>query len=65
MLVARVDQDSRVYDNGLRAGDIITAVNNRWQVTNLEKLSEIIRQTQGTFALNVVRDNRRLFLVIQ
>jgi Do/DeqQ family serine protease len=65
VLVARVDQDSRAYDNGLRAGDIITAVNNRWQVTNLEKLSEIIRQTQGTFALNVVRDNRRLFLVIQ
>jgi S1-C subfamily serine protease len=65
MLVARVDQDSRVYDNGLRAGDIITAVNNRWQVRNLEELSEIIRQTRGAFALNVVRDNRRLFLVIQ
>jgi serine protease DegQ len=65
VLVARVDENSRAYDNGLRAGDIITAVNNRWQVRSMEELSEIIRQTRGTFALNVLRDNRRLFLVIQ
>jgi serine protease DegQ len=65
VLVARVDPGSRAYDNGLQPGDIITAVNNRWQVRNREELTEIIRQTRGTFALNVLRDNRRLFLVIQ
>jgi Do/DeqQ family serine protease len=65
VLVARVDQGSRAYGNGLRPGDIITAVNNRWQVRNLQELSEIVGQTRGTFALNVLRDNRRLFLVIQ
>jgi Do/DeqQ family serine protease len=65
VLVARVEPGSRADSNGLRAGDIITAVNNRWQVQNLQELSNIIRQTQGTFALNVLRDNRRLFLVIR
>lgn len=65
VLVAQVDPDSRAFNNGLRAGDIITAVNNRWQVRNMEELSGIIREAQGTFALNVLRDNRRLFLVIQ
>jgi len=65
VLVASVDQGSRAYASGLRAGDIVTGVNNRWQVAALQELTEAIQQTQGSFALNILRENRRLFLIIQ
>ena len=38
---------------------------NRWPVGSVPELSEAMRETSGTFALNVLRDNARLFIVIQ
>ncbi len=64
VLVARVDQGSPAARNGLRAGDVITAVNRR-PVQTVEQLSQAIRQASGAMALNVVRNNMRLFIVIQ
>jgi serine protease DegQ len=64
VLVAEVDQGSPAARNGLRAGDIITAVNRR-PVQTVQALSEAIRQSRAAIALNVVRDNVRLFVVIQ
>ena len=64
VLVSLVDQGSPAARNGLRAGDVITAVNRR-PVQTVEQLSQAIRQASGAMALNVVRNNMRLFIVIQ
>ena len=64
VLVARVEQNSPAALRGLMAGDIITAVNNRWAVRNVEELANLLRQASGSFGLNVVRDGRRLFIIV-
>ncbi len=64
VLVANVAQGSPAALNGLRPGDIIMAVNRR-PVSSVSELSVAMRETSGTFALNVLRDNARLFIVIQ
>ncbi len=64
VLVARVEQGSPAGRNGLRQGDIVTAV-NRQPVGSVRELAAAIEASDGTIALNVVRDNARLFIVIQ
>jgi Do/DeqQ family serine protease len=62
VLVATVEQNSRAWDNGLRAGDIITAV-NRQPVTTPAAVEEIIAASSGV-ALNVSREGRNYFLIM-
>ena len=64
VLVARVDQGSPAQRNGLRAGDVITAV-NRKPVRSVEELSRAMQDATGAIALNIFRNNARLFIVIQ
>lgn len=63
VLVAQVEEGSPAWRNGLRAGDIISAV-NRQPVTSVGELSEALRQVGSTVALNILRGNARLFVVI-
>jgi serine protease DegQ len=65
VLVAKVDEGSPAARRGLVEGDIITGVNNRWQVRSVKELSDLIGQARGGFALNILRDGRPLFLIIQ
>ncbi len=64
VLVANVEQGSPAWRNGLRAGDVIMGVNRR-AVANLDQLSQALEQAGPTVALNILRGNARLFLVIQ
>lgn len=64
VVVTSVEDGSFAARNGLEPGDVITGVNRR-AVRTAEEMAELVRQTRGAFALNVVRDNRRLFFVIQ
>jgi len=64
VLVASVEQGSPAARNGLRQGDIITAV-NRTPVGSVAELRSAIRGTTAAIALNVVRGDARLFIVIQ
>jgi len=64
VLVVAVDQGSPAARNGLRAGDIVTAV-NRMPVSSVRAMSSAIQQARGAIALNILRDNTRLFIVIQ
>jgi len=64
VLVERVEQGSPAWRNGLRQGDIITAVNRR-DVSTVDELSSAIREAGAAIALNIVRDEARLFIVIQ
>ena len=64
VLVAQVDQGSPAWRNGLRSGDVILGVNRR-EVATVEALSEALEAAGPTVALNLLRGNTRLFLVIQ
>jgi len=63
VVVARLDQGSPAARSGLRAGDVITRI-NRITVRNVEELSSVLGRVQGAIALDIVRDNARLFVVI-
>jgi S1-C subfamily serine protease len=62
--VANVDQGSPAWRNGLRSGDIILSVNRRG-VETVAELSDALQRAGPTIALNILRGNVRLFLVIQ
>jgi Do/DeqQ family serine protease len=64
VLVASVQPGSPAAGAGLRAGDIIVAV-NRKPVSSASELNQILRNTRGTLALDLVRGGARLFLVIR
>ena len=64
VIVAQVDQGSPAWRNGLRDGDIILAVNRR-PVQDVNALSQTLQRADGAVALNILRGNARLFLVIQ
>ena len=63
VLVSRVEEGSPAETNGLRAGDIVTAV-NRVNVRSVAEFSELAADAGGAIALNILRGNARLFLVI-
>jgi Do/DeqQ family serine protease len=64
VLVASVQPGSPAASAGLRAGDVIVAV-NRQPVSSASELNQALRETRGTLALDLVRDGARLFLVIR
>jgi len=64
VLVARLAEGSPAANNGLRQGDVITAVNRR-PVTSVAELTSAIEDATNVIALNVLRDGSRLFIVIQ
>ena len=63
VLVDRVEDGSPAERNGLRQGDIVTAV-NRAKVRSVAEFSKAAADTGGAIALNILRGNARLFLVI-
>lgn len=63
-IVASVEQGSPAWRNGIREGDIVLAV-NRVRVRSVDELSSVLERAGGTIALNVLRGNTRLFVVIQ
>jgi serine protease DegQ len=65
VLVAQVTPGSAAARNDLRQGDIITAV-NRTLVSSISELSAALRAAgEGTIALNVVRGESRLYIVLR
>lgn len=64
VLVANVEQSSRAWNSGLRAGDIITAVNRR-AVDSPAALEEQLSRTGGTVALSVNREGQNYFLIMR
>ena len=65
VLVAQVEQGSRAAANGLEPGDIVTAVNRR-PVNSVAALQEALQQnTGGAVALNVVRGNSEMFMIVR
>jgi Do/DeqQ family serine protease len=64
VLVTAVEQGSRAWNSGLRANDIITAVNRR-VVDSPAAVQQLLDANSGTVALNIVRDGRNQFLIMR
>ena len=64
VVVANVEPGSPAANAGLRTGDIIVAV-NRQNVSSTAELTRILRDVQGTIALDLLRRGQRLLLVIR
>ena len=63
VLVLEVAPGSPAWRAGLRAGDIILAV-NRTPVGSLEELGRTLDRSRRLFGLNILRGNRELFLLL-
>jgi serine protease DegQ len=61
--VVSVDQQSPAWRAGLRPGDVIYEV-NRNQIESLQDFNQIIRESSAVTALSVVRENRRLLVIL-
>jgi Do/DeqQ family serine protease len=62
--VSSVDERSRAYNNGLQVDDVIIGV-NKVRVKNLAELRKLLEKEPRVIALNIVRGNSNLYLVIQ
>lgn len=63
VLVAAVEQGSVAENYGFQQGDIIIGI-NRKRVRNLTELSEFLTTSPETLAVNVLRDRRQLYLIL-
>lgn len=61
--VADVQQNSRAWASGLRPGDRIVTV-NRNPVSDLNEFNDVVSDSSGVSALGVLRDGRRLLIVL-
>ena len=64
VIVAEVEPRSRAARNGIRPGDIIVAVNRR-RARNIRELRSALEQAGNVLALNIVRGNSQLLIVIR
>jgi S1-C subfamily serine protease len=64
VLVTSVAETSAAWRDGLRAGDAIVAV-NRKPVASIAALIDAVPRDDRAFALNIMRDGARLFIVIR
>ena len=64
VIAAEVEPRSPAARNGIRPGDIIVAVNRR-RVRNSEELEGAFEQAGQVLALNIVRGNGQLYIVIR
>ena len=64
VIAAEVEPDSPAARNSIRPGDVIVAVNRR-RVRNAADLEAAFEQAGSVLALNVLRGNARLFIVIR
>ncbi len=64
VIVADVAENSPAAAIGLRKGDIINGI-NRQRINNIGELRNYLNDHKGVFALNVVRNNSSLFLMIR
>ena len=63
VIVTNVARDSIAQHYGLQQGDIIIGI-NRTRISNLNELTELIKTSPKILALNIQRDKRRLYLIL-
>jgi S1-C subfamily serine protease len=64
VVVTEVEPNSPAAQAGLRAGDVIVAV-NRTPISSASELTQAVRNAKRTLALALLRGGARFFLVIR
>ncbi|MDN3653530.1 Do family serine endopeptidase [Thalassotalea ponticola] len=64
VLVKSVADNSPAAALGLRSDDVIAGV-NRQRISNLAELRKVLEDTNGVIALNIIRGNNTLYLMIR
>lgn len=64
IIVSDVKEGSPAQLVGLQSGDLITAI-NRTRINNVAELRSYLKDKDGVFALNIVRDNHSQYLMIR
>ncbi|WDE06130.1 Do family serine endopeptidase [Thalassomonas viridans] len=64
VLVKDIQRDSPAQLIGLKAGDIINGI-NRKRIKNIAELRNYLKNPKGVMALNVIRGNSQLYLMIR
>jgi len=62
--VAEIAENSPAASIGLRKGDVINGI-NRQRINNVGELRSYLNDHKGVFALNILRNNSSLFLMIR
>ena len=64
VVVSEIIADSPASASGLKNGDIILSV-NRVRVTSVKEMREVITNSSQILLVNLIRENRAMFLVIE
>ena len=64
VLVKDIERDSPAQLIGLKSGDIINGI-NRKRIKNIAELRNYLKDPKGVMALNVIRGNSQLYLMIR
>jgi S1-C subfamily serine protease len=64
VVIADVARGSRAWQNNLRPGDVIIAI-NRERVRSIEELGQALRKTGRSIAVDIIRDKSQLLIIIQ
>ncbi len=62
--IKEVKQGSPAQMVGLKSGDVITGI-NRTRIKNIAELRTYLKDKKGVFALNIIRGNNSLYLMIR
>lgn len=63
VIISDIAKGSIAQQHGLQQGDIIIGI-NRTKINNLNELKEVIKKSPKVLALNIQRDKRRLYLIL-
>jgi S1-C subfamily serine protease len=65
VVVTDIERSSQAYQQGLRPGDLIIAVNRR-RIANMNQFNEMMMQAEeeGVALFQIVRQNQRLFVAM-
>jgi serine protease Do/serine protease DegQ len=64
VIIKNVEENSPAALVGLKTGDLITAI-NRTRINNVGDLRSYLKDKEGVFALNIIRDNYAQYLMIR
>lgn len=64
VIIGEVADNSPAQRVGLKAGDLITAI-NRTRINNIAELRNYLKDKKGVFALNIIRDNYSQYLMVR
>ncbi len=64
VLIEEIDRGSKAWQQGLRAGDLITSV-NKAEINSLKQLTQGVERSRKTPLLNIYRNGRNYLLLLE